>query len=101
MKHIFATSSDISEDGLTYVLPKNVLGIFITIADLRTQIGAYLYDVTPPDNDQVREIQCFVLVLQVGNHQSITLPDKLPDNPMLENMQLLGWIHTTSGIGSK
>jgi len=93
-KHIFVTSSDISEDGLTYVLPKNVLGRFITIADLRTQIGAYLYGVTPSDNDQVREIQCFVMVPQVGNHQSVTFPDKLPDNPMLKTMQPLGWIHT-------
>ena len=33
-KHIYVSSEDISEDGLTYVLPKYILGKFITIADL-------------------------------------------------------------------
>merc|ERR1712176_1227383 len=73
-KHIYVSSEDISEDGLTYVLPKNILSKFITIADLRTQIAGYLYGVTPDDNDQVREIRCIVMVPQIGNHQSVTLP---------------------------
>merc|ERR1712166_1242960 len=77
-KHIYVSSEDISEDGLTYVLPKNILSKFITIADLRTQISGYLYGVTPHDNDQVREIRCIVMVPQVGNHQSVTMPKKLP-----------------------
>merc|ERR1712176_1626900 len=38
-KHIYVSSEDISEDGLTYVLPKNILSKFITIADLRTQVA--------------------------------------------------------------
>eukprot|EP00559_Dactyliosolen_fragilissimus_P008345 CAMPEP_0184861990 /NCGR_PEP_ID=MMETSP0580-20130426/6537_1 /TAXON_ID=1118495 /ORGANISM="Dactyliosolen fragilissimus" /LENGTH=2469 /DNA_ID=CAMNT_0027359673 /DNA_START=168 /DNA_END=7577 /DNA_ORIENTATION=+ len=93
-KHIYVSSDDISEDGLTYVLPKNILGKFITIADLRTQIAGYLYGVTPSDNDQVREVRCIVMVPQVGNHQSVTLPDKLPEHEMLKDMEPLGWIHT-------
>lgn len=93
-KHIYVSSEDISEEGLTYVLPKNVLSKFITIADLRTQIAGYLYGVTPPDNDQVREVRCIVLVPQVGNHQSVTLPKKLPDDDLLSGMEPLGWIHT-------
>jgi len=93
-KHIYVSSEDISEDGLTYVLPKNILGKFITIADLRTQIAGYMYGVTPVDNDQVREVQCIVMVPQVGNHQSVTLPENLPDHKMLEKMEPLGWIHT-------
>jgi len=93
-KHIYVSSDDISEDGLTYVLPKNILSKFITIADLRTQIAGYLYGVTPEDNDQVREIRCIVLVPQVGNHQSVTLPQKLPDEEMLKDLEPLGWIHT-------
>merc|ERR1712139_368920 len=36
--HIYVSSDDIRETGLTYVLPKNVLSKFICIADLRTQI---------------------------------------------------------------
>merc|ERR1719387_739810 len=48
--HIYVASEDCSETGYTYILPKNVLKKFITIADLRTQISAYLYGVSPPDN---------------------------------------------------
>ena len=93
-KHIYVSSEDISEDGLTYVLPKNLLSKFITIADLRTQIAGYLYGVTPPDNDQVREVRCIVMVPQVGNHQSVTLPKNLPKDDVLQDMEPLGWIHT-------
>jgi len=93
-KHIYVSSEDILEDGLTYVLPKNMLSKFITIADLRTQIAGYLYGVTPEDNDQVREVRAIVLVPQVGNHQSVTLPKALPEDDLLANMQPLGWIHT-------
>jgi len=93
-KHIYVSSEDISEDGLTYVLPKNILSKFITIADLRTQISGYLYGVIPHDNDQVREIRCIVMVPQVGNHQSVTMPKKLPDDPLLNDLVPLGWIHT-------
>jgi len=93
-KHIYVSSEDISEDGLTYVLPKNILGKFITIADLRTQIAGYLFGLTPADNDQVREVRCIVYVPQVGNHQSVTLPRKLPEHEMLKDLEPLGWIHT-------
>jgi len=93
-KHIYVSSEDISEDGLTYVLPKNILSKFITIADLRTQISGYLYGVAPADNDQVREVRCIVMVPQVGNHQTVTLPRKLPDDDLLKDMEPLGWIHT-------
>jgi len=95
-KHIYVSSEDISEDGQTYVLPKNILSKFIAIADLRTQIAGYLYGVTPPDNEFVREVRCIVMVPQVGNHQSVTLPKKLPpsDDPFLQDLEPLGWIHT-------
>ena len=97
-KHIYISSEEILEDGLTYVLPKNILAKFITIADLRTQIGGYLFGITPPDNDQVREIRCIVLVPQVGNHQQVTLPKKLPEHEMLKDMEPLGWIHTQPNV---
>jgi pre-mRNA-processing factor 8 len=94
-KHIYVTSEDVSESlGLTFVLPKNLLSKFITIADLRTQIAGYLYGVIPPDNDQVREVRCIVMVPQIGNHQSVTLPKKLPEDEMLKDMIPLGWMHT-------
>ena len=51
--HIYVSSDDIKETGYTYILPKNVLKKFICISDLRSQISAYMYGVSPPDNPQV------------------------------------------------
>jgi len=33
------------------------------------QIAGYLYGVSPPDNPQVKEIRCIVMVPQWGTHQ--------------------------------
>merc|ERR1712054_347295 len=84
--HIYVNSDDIKEAGFTYVLPKNILKKFITIADLRTQIAGYLYGVTPADNDQVKEVRCIVLVPQLGTHQSVTLPSQLPEHEYLKDL---------------
>ena len=92
--HIYVSSDDIRETGFTYVLPKNILSKFICISDLRTQISGYLYGVSPPDNAQVKEIRCIVIVPQVGNHQAVTLPHQLPDHDYLEDLEPLGWLHT-------
>ena len=92
--HIYVSSEDISETGFTYVIPKNILSKFITISDLRTQIAGYLYGVSPPDNAQVKEVRCIVLVPQVGNHQQVTLPRRLPSHEYLEDLEPLGWLHT-------
>lgn len=48
-------TDDIRDSGYTYVMPKNLLKKFITVADLRTQIAGLLYGVSPPDNPQVRD----------------------------------------------
>ena len=100
-KHIYVSSEDISEEGLTYVLPKNILSTFITIADLRTQVADYHYGITPPDKDQVREVMCIVTVPQVGNHQSVTLPKALPGHEMLESWSHSGGSHTTTRVDSE
>ncbi|KAJ1654027.1 hypothetical protein IWQ61_005969 [Dispira simplex] len=92
--HIYVASDDISETGFTYVLPKNILKRFITIADLRTQVAGYLYGVTPPDNSEVKEIRCIALVPQWGTHQQVHLPHQLPDHELLRDLEPLGWIHT-------
>lgn len=47
-------ADDIRDTGYTYVMPKNLLKKFITVADLRTQVAGLLYGVSPPDNPQVR-----------------------------------------------
>ncbi|CAJ1381669.1 unnamed protein product [Effrenium voratum] len=92
--HLYVNSEDIRETGYTYVMPKNILKTFICISDLRTQVAAYLYGISPPDNPQVKEIRCMVMVPQVGTHSNVTLPQQLPDHDHLRDLEPLGWIHT-------
>eukprot|EP00923_Selenidium_pygospionis_P020244 GHVN01035076.1.p1 GENE.GHVN01035076.1~~GHVN01035076.1.p1 ORF type:complete len:2490 (+),score=338.39 GHVN01035076.1:119-7588(+) len=92
--HIYVNSDNIVESGLTYILPNNLLKRFICISDLRTQIAGYLYGSSPPENSQVKEIKCIVLVPQVGNHQTVTLPHQRPEHEYLKEYEPLGWIHT-------
>jgi len=92
--HLYVNSEDIRESGYTYVMPKNILKTFICISDLRTQVAAYLYGISPPDNPQVKEIRCMVMVPQVGTHQSVTLPNQMPEHEYLRDLEPLGWIHT-------
>jgi pre-mRNA-processing factor 8 len=92
--HIFVTQDDVSESAFTYVMPKNILKKFICISDLRTQIGGFLYGVSPEDNPQVKEIRCIVMVPQVGNHQSVTFPEALPEHEYLRDYEPLGFLHT-------
>lgn len=96
--NIYISSDDIREDGhFTYIMPKNILKRFITIADLRVQVAGYLYGSSPPDNDQVKEIRTIVMVPQVGNTRDIQLPHQLPQHTNLEKLEPLGLIHTVSG----
>lgn len=92
--HIYVSSDDIKETGFTYILPKNILKKFITISDLRCQISGYMYGISPPDNSQVKEIRCIVMVPQLGTHQAVQLPNMLPQHEYLKEMEPLGWIHT-------
>ncbi|KAG0648676.1 Pre-mRNA-processing-splicing factor 8 [Hyphodiscus hymeniophilus] len=96
--NIYISSDDIKEDDhFTYIMPKNILKRFITIADLRVQVAGYLYGSSPPDNDQVKEIRCIVMVPQIGNTRDIQLPQNLPQHEYLDQMEPLGIIHTVSG----
>jgi pre-mRNA-processing factor 8 len=92
--HIYVSSEEVSDSGYTYVLPKNILSKFIVISDLRTQVAGYVYGISPPDNPQVKEVRCIVLVPQVGTHQNVVLPRRLPEHGLLEDLEPLGWIHT-------
>eukprot|EP00456_Euglypha_rotunda_P082222 TRINITY_DN8074_c0_g1_i9.p1 TRINITY_DN8074_c0_g1~~TRINITY_DN8074_c0_g1_i9.p1 ORF type:complete len:701 (-),score=106.24 TRINITY_DN8074_c0_g1_i9:172-2109(-) len=92
--HIYVSSDDVDETGFTYVLPKNILKKFICISDLRTQIAGYMYGLSPPDNPQVKEIRCIVMPPQWGSHQSVNLPQSLPEHQYLQGMEPLGWVHT-------
>ncbi|ORZ34180.1 PRP8 pre-mRNA processing factor 8 [Catenaria anguillulae PL171] len=93
-QHIYVDSDDIKDTGFTYVLPKNLLKRFITIADLRVQIMGYMYGVSPPDHPDVKEIRAIVLVPQWGTPQMVKVPKQFPDDPNLKDLEPLGWIHT-------
>ncbi|KAF4208660.1 hypothetical protein CNMCM8927_009257 [Aspergillus lentulus] len=95
--NIYISSDDVSEEGYTYVMPKNILRRFITIADLRVQVAGYLYGSSPPDNDQVKEIRTIVMIPQVGNTRDVQLPQQLPQHEYLNGLEPLGIIHTISG----
>ena len=97
--NIYISSDDIheSDDSFTYILPKNVLKKFITIADLRVQVAGYLYGSSPPDNSQVKEIRNIVMIPQVGGLRDIQLPHQLPQHEYLKDLEPLGLIHTVSG----
>jgi len=92
--HIYVPSDELTDEGFTYVLPKNLLKKFIVVSDLRTQIAGYMYGVSPPDNDHVFEIRCIVMPPQVGSHRDVKLPSTLPEHELLSDLVPLGWIHT-------
>ncbi|CAG9461905.1 unnamed protein product [Pedinophyceae sp. YPF-701] len=94
VSHIYVNSDDAKETGFTYVLPKNLLKKFITIADLRTQVAGFMYGVSPEDNPLVKEIRCIVLPPQWGSHAKVQLPEQLPDHDYLRDLEPLGWLHT-------
>jgi len=58
LQHIYISNDDIKDDAgsFTYVVPENILRAFITTFDLRTQVAAFLYGVSPLDK-QVEEIK--------------------------------------------
>lgn len=48
-----------------------------------------MYGVSPPDNPQVKEIRCIVLVPQWGTHQTVHLPNQLPQHDFLKVVLLI------------
>ncbi|ORZ09583.1 pre-mRNA-processing-splicing factor 8 [Absidia repens] len=79
--HIYVNSDDIKENTYTYVLPKNVLKRFITISDLRTQVAGLINSLCGHSS-------------QWGSHQTIHLPNTLPEHEYLADLEPLGWLHT-------
>ncbi|KAJ5094200.1 hypothetical protein N7456_010061 [Penicillium angulare] len=95
--NIYVSSDDVRDEGFTYIMPKNILKRFITIADLRVQVTGYIYGSSPPDNEQVKEVRTIVMVPQVGNTRDVQLPHELPQHDYLNGLEPLGIIHTVSG----
>ncbi len=93
------TPGDFKDDSdlFTYVMPMNILKAFVISADLRTQVAAFLYGTSPPDNPQVKEIKAVAWIPQRGSNNSIELPSQLPkDDFLLKDLEPLGWIKTQS-----
>lgn len=78
----------------TYVLPSNLLKKFVCVADLRVEIGGFLYGVSLPDDPHIKEVRVIVLPPQMGSSQCVKLPDALPSHDLLQGLEPLGWIHT-------
>lgn len=49
---------------------------------------------SPPDNPQVKEIRCIVMVPQWGTHQTVHLPGQLPQHEYLK----VSWT-SAAGVG--
>eukprot|EP00746_Dinoflagellata_sp_MGD_P153981 gnl/MRDRNA2_/MRDRNA2_84578_c0_seq1.p1 gnl/MRDRNA2_/MRDRNA2_84578_c0~~gnl/MRDRNA2_/MRDRNA2_84578_c0_seq1.p1 ORF type:complete len:2332 (+),score=9.13 gnl/MRDRNA2_/MRDRNA2_84578_c0_seq1:810-6998(+) len=94
INHVYIRSDDIKEDGYSYVVPKNVLKKFISIADLRSQIGGLIYGISSTCYHHVKEIRVIVMPPQWGNHQQVFVPLVAPEHELLEAFEPLGWIHT-------
>ncbi|KIO18958.1 hypothetical protein M407DRAFT_63500, partial [Tulasnella calospora MUT 4182] len=97
LQHIYVSNDDVKDDAgsFTYVIPKNILRAFVSSSDLRTQVAAFLYGTSPPDNKQVKEIKAVVWVPQRGNNNTVELPSALPkEDYLLKDLEPLGWIKT-------
>ena len=84
-----------------YVFAKNVLKRFICITDLKTQIAGLLFGKTAVIKKSasvsvsVKEIRVILMVPQIGTFHSVNFLSFIPtDNPELEGLEFLGWIHT-------
>ena len=94
MENLFVHSEEAVESVGVYVLPKNALNRFVAISDLRSQIGGILYGRRPRDRAYVNEILAIALPPQCSTHQSVTMPDTMPQHASLSGLEPLGWIHT-------
>lgn len=98
--NLFVNNADVGTDtlmaegGCAYVLPKNILKRFITIADLRTQVAGFMYGCSPADKPFVKEVRCIIITPQCGTHQSVQLPEHLPTHDALKGLEPLGWVHS-------
>lgn len=99
-KNFFVASSDFVDDNsYAYIMPKNLLRKLVQISDVKTQIGGFIYGSSPPDNSQVKEIKAIAMVPQLGSTHAVQFPTKLynqQEDEFLQDLELLGWIHTQS-----
>ena len=75
-------------------LPENLQVPPFSPSPFSLQIAGYLYGVSPPDNPQVKEIRCIVMVPQWGTHQTVHLPNQLPSHEYLKVNEAHTHTHT-------
>lgn len=77
-------SNDDVKDGVTYVMPKNLLKRFVAISDLKVQVFAYLYAQNVEGG--IKEIKSIVIVPQVGSKDGVTIPNQMPESEFLKGL---------------
>jgi pre-mRNA-processing factor 8 len=92
LQHVYVTNEDVKDELPTFVLAKNVMKSFVTCADLRAPVAAYLYGQVAPDNSRVVEVKAVVMVPQRSSQRSIELVNELPSHPLLSDLKIVGII---------
>ncbi|GEM09491.1 hypothetical protein Rt10032_c08g3508 [Rhodotorula toruloides] len=94
LQHVYVTNDDVKEELPTFVLAKNIMKSFVTSADLRAPVAAYLYGQVAPDNARVVEVKAVAVVPQRSSQRSIELVNDLPSHPLLADLKVVGIIAT-------
>ncbi|EZG56399.1 pre-mRNA-processing-splicing factor 8 [Gregarina niphandrodes] len=97
---VYVDDQDAGATGVTYVIPNNLLRHFVSCADLRTRIGAFLFGSTPSDNPNVREIRALVLIPQSGTHEQVDFVNQFPSHVLLDELEPVGWAQTTPSVAT-
>ncbi|KAL0237114.1 hypothetical protein PCE1_000511 [Barthelona sp. PCE] len=88
-----ATKAVASLDHPAVELPMPALRQFIKLFDSRVEIGALLYGRIFED---IIRVYAVVLPLQWGDSDSVTIPLAKPNSFVLEQLQCVGWMHSST-----
>ncbi|GAA5932751.1 U4/U6-U5 snRNP complex subunit PRP8 [Sporobolomyces koalae] len=94
LQHVYVTNDDVKDELPTFVLAKNVMKSFVTSADLRAPVAAYLFGAPASDNARVIEVKAVVMVPQRSSQRSVELVNDLPSHPLLSDLKVVGIIST-------
>ncbi|KAL0224761.1 hypothetical protein RCL1_002673 [Eukaryota sp. TZLM3-RCL] len=96
LSSLFVTAPSMVAELPQYVIPENLIKNFVSICDVRSQVGGFVYGILDPSNPNTFQVRVIVIPFQYSDHQSITLPIGEPTHPSLENLVPLGWIHSVT-----
>ncbi|KAL0204935.1 hypothetical protein P9112_000242 [Eukaryota sp. TZLM1-RC] len=95
--NLIVNSNPTTESPL-YVFPQNLIKKFVSICDIRAQVGGFVYGIQLEEG--VFEVRSIVVPYQFSDHQSITLPLGDPSHPAVEQLVPLGWVHSVTYASS-